>query len=224
MDFSLPADLWSSVIPISLVVGAAGGLAWDIGNAVRPSKDEPKTGIDNMLELPRIYKAKGGKWMIDLGLLGPLLVGAVGAVLLVLIVGPTPPSAEETAKGVIAANSVTHEAAQPQSSGTETEPPAEAKATEVVEEELPSKIPAVQLVVLALLGGLGGWGLLQTLTTRMSSLLDAAVGKTVDHVKAEAEKTVRGAADGLKPDELAKLVGETVKKAGGTALRPTPSG
>jgi hypothetical protein len=240
MDFSLPADLWNSVIPISVLVGAAGGLAWDIGNAVRPSKSDPKTGLDNTLELPRIYKAKNGGWAIDLGLLGPILVGAVAGVLLVLLVGPSAPSAEEAAKAVVAANTATPAGgsggggdqgptegggAQTEA-GSETAAPTPAEATKAAEENLSSEVGAAQLVILALLGGLGGWALLQTLTTKMSSLLEAAVGKTVDHASKAAEEAVlreaeaAGVADEGERKKLAKLAGKTVKEAGATALHP----
>ncbi len=145
MDFSLPADLWTSVVPIAAAVGAVGGFGWDVGNAIRASSKEPTTGLDNVIELPHGFEKTGGGYAVDLGFLGPMIVGALAGVLLVLLVGPSAPNAEEAAKALLTANTTAvstqppPNGSGPQGEGAEAATPAE--ATQAVEEQLPSSIP-----------------------------------------------------------------------------------
>lgn len=291
MDYSLSTDLWSSVVPLSLLIGAIGGLVWDIGNAVRSSGSDPKTGLDNTLEWPRGLKESDGTKTLNLGFLGPMLVGAVAGLLLVLLVGPSAPDAEEAAKAVVAVNTVAPQeeakttsgqttdanAQQGQAgaqgtagatgatgsagatganggtgptgpggggtgaqSGDNTQPPEETQtpeptptpgeATEAAEEELTSSIPATQLVLLSLLGGLGGWALLRTMTTRSSELLEAAVGRTAESAGQAGAKAVEEKAAELnigtaeEREKLAQVAGETFTETATAELRTGAKG
>lgn len=236
MDFTLPADLWPSVVLLSLLCGAAGGLVWEVGNGVRRSSTEPATGLNNSLEFPRFRKGTEARSMlIELGFLGPTFVGAVAGLLVVLLIAPSSPNAEETAKALVAVGTATPQSTSAGGAATASKSkaqapkakaaaPTPAKATATVENNLTSKVGSTELVVLALLGGLGGWGLLQTLTTRMSSLMEAAVGKALQPaVSAGAEKVEKTAEDlNLSPKKQRKLVAAAEKgfsEAAESALR-----
>jgi hypothetical protein len=238
MDYALPADFWSSVVPLALAIGAVGGLVWDIGNAVRGSTTDPKTGLDNTLELPRWHKETDGTRTFNLGFLGPIAVGAIAGLLLVLLVGPTAPNAEEAAKAVVAVSAVAPEADQggdpqaQQGGGQAAEappPPTAEEATTAAEENLDSTISQTQLVLLALLGGLSGWALLRTMTTRTSELLEAAIGRTAQSAgdaaaKAVEQKAVELEIKSSKAEELAAVASETFTEVATAELRTEAKG
>jgi hypothetical protein len=255
MDYSFSTEFWSAVIPIALLAGAAGGLIWDIGNAVHRSRSNPQTGFDNLLSLPQRQKSGEKVVAIELGFFGPMLAGAIAGVLLVLLVAPTGPSTEDAAKAVVAVSSTAPQGAgngdavEPSAGsqgtangkaggGTENpgnggsleadEPsgeainPTPAQATQVAEDNLGETISSSQLVLFALLGGLGGWALLQSLTTRLSDLLEGALGKAIQPAKQAGGEEVRQQLKELSstvPDEQVNEIVEKVEEAvGGAAV------
>ncbi len=83
-------------------------------------------------------------------------------------------------------------------------------------------------MLLALVGGLGGWALLQALTTKMSSVFEAAVGNSVKAASEAAEKKVLEMAgpagvDADKKQDLAKQAADAALQAGSTALQAEPA-
>lgn len=212
MDYSIPADLWDKIIPLSALIGAVGGLIWDVGNAIRQKGDKATTGLDNMISLPRGFHPQGAGYTIDLGFLGPMLVGAIAGILLVLLAGRTTPGANETANALVGVSGV---------AGGQTSPQAAQNAADTL---TTTQVGSVQLVILALFGGLGGWGLLQTLTTRASKLLEAAVGTALAPAQTQARKAVEQAAENLpltdpQKLQLGKAAEQAVKEAVPESLR-----
>jgi hypothetical protein len=261
VNYELPAELWSAVVPVSLLIGAIGGLIWEIGNAVRRSQSDPELGLGNTIELPRWHRTSSGRTLFELGVLGPMAIGAVSGVLLVLLVGAGGPGSEEVAKAVVTASSVTdapstattgtsntgggsqpsptdqapaggsgsgepepNEPGPTGGSGAPAEAPTAAEATEVVEEELSTSIGGVQLISLALLGGLAGWGLIQSLTTRLSDVLEAMIGKSAKRAGDVAKESILAADPNLTQAQMAQQVGEKVEAAASGEVVAEPGG
>lgn len=256
MNYELPAELWSAVVPLSALIGAIGGLIWEIGNAVRRSQADPELGLGNTIELPRCHRTKSKRSLIELGVLGPMAVGAVSGVLFVLLVGAGGPSPENVANAVVTATTVTDapqatptgspqsetkgqpspagktggreagESGSANGGGTTTESaPTPAEATEVVEEELSTSVSGVQLISLALLGGLAGWGLIQSLTTRLTDVFGGLIGKTAQSAGEEAKKTIEQAVSTAQPamlrqdvERIAEEGAEKVESAAAAAV------
>jgi hypothetical protein len=221
MDYTVSGDLWTSIIPLSLAIGAVGGLAWDIGNAIRKSASDPATGLDNIITLPSIHTPRRKSWYIELGFLGPMAVGAIAGVLVVLLVGRTGPSTEEVTPQLLTVSqtaTTTEGAAQQPQQQQQVADAAEALTTTTIDRDL--------LVVLALIGGLGGWALLQTITTRSSQLLEAAVGAALQPAAEAAANTVQQKARDMpgisteQEEELANAAREGVSEQSETLLRP----
>jgi hypothetical protein len=210
MDYSLPADLWDKVIPISAAVGAVAGFIWDVGNSIRMSNSSPATGIDNIVTLPRSWKDEGSGRNIDLGLLGPVLVGALAGVLLVLLAGRSTPGAQEAASAINkVANNVNSQ-------------PGDTK--QVAEQTLTTQITAASLFFFAALGGLSGWPLLRAMSTRTSKLVEAAVGVAYGPASREAKEAVQDVAQDMKltaaqKRKLSDAAESAVKRAAPAALR-----
>jgi hypothetical protein len=188
MDYVVSDNLWATIIPLSAAVGAVAGLVWDIGNAVRRSTTEPSTGLDNIISLPRSTRGPDGTRSIELGFLGPMAVGAVAAILVVLLAGRSAPDAEQ------AATAISEVSASTSASSEET-------AQQVAEEGLGTQIDQAILVVLAIIGGLSGWPLLQAVTTRTSKLIEAAVGVALTPAGKNASQAVEEEAASLGLDE-----------------------
>jgi hypothetical protein len=254
VNYELPAELWSAIVPLSLAIGAVGGLIWEIGNTVRRSQSDPELGLGNAIELPRWHKTSSGRTLFELGVLGSMAVGAVAGTLLVLLVAPGGPSSEEVAKAVVTANTAMTETpatgtannmgsgqSSPagQAAGGEPEPtepteptepePTERQPTEAVEEELSTSVSGVQLISLALLGGLAGWGLIQSLTTKFTEVFGGLIGKTAQSAGEEAKKTIEQAVSKAQPamsqseiERIAEEGGEKVEEAAATAVVAEP--
>jgi hypothetical protein len=73
VDYSFGKD-FGTIVLIAAAVGAVGGLVWDIANPIRRVSKEPAIGLDNRLTFPRLFRA-GQARGLDLGLLGPLIIG-----------------------------------------------------------------------------------------------------------------------------------------------------
>jgi len=211
VDYTLPTDLWDKVIPIAAAVGAIAGLIWDVGNSIRRSSTEPGTGLDNIISLPRSWKESDTARSIDLGFLGPMMVGALAGILLVLLAGRSGPGAQEaaTAIGQVSRN-VAHESAS--------------QAKEIADENLGTQVTAYSLFLFAALGGLSGWPLLSALTTRTAKLIEAAVGVAYGPASREASRAVEAEAEELdltaaQKRKLSGAAADAVKKAAPAALR-----
>lgn len=212
MDYTLPADLWDKVIPLAALVGAVAGFVWDIGNAIRRSADDPATGLDNIITLPRGSAGADGSRNLDLGFIGPMLVGAMAGILLVLLAGRSAPGAEETASAI----SQVSEAV----GGTGTSDQAET----IAESNLGTQVTAYALFLFAALGGLAGWPLLQAMTTRTSKLVEAAVGVAFEPASRSAKEAVQQTAESLNisdddKQKLADAAEQAVQKSAPAALR-----
>jgi hypothetical protein len=210
MDYTLPGDLWDKVIPLSALVGAVAGLVWDIGNSIRQSASDPATGLDNIITLPRGWKGDDGSRNLDLGLLGPILVGAMAGVLLVLLAGRSAPGAQDAASAINKVATSVNSA------------PGDTK--QIAEERLTTQITAYSLFLFAALGGLAGWPLLRAMTTRTAKLVEAAVGVAYVPAGREAREAVQEAAEDLKltaaqKEKLGKAAEHAVRKAAPAALR-----
>lgn len=210
MDYSLPADLWDKVIPLSALIGALAGFIWDVGNAIRRDESDPATGLDNIVSLPRAWKDEGGARNVDLGFLGPILVGALAGVLLVLLAGRSAPGAQDAASAI---NKVATNA---------TAAPGATK--QIAEQTLTTQITSYSLFIFAALGGLAGWPLLRAMTTRTAKLVEAAVGVAYGPASREASRAVEEKAEELdlsaeQKRKLGNAAENAVKKAAPAALR-----
>jgi hypothetical protein len=210
MDYTLPADLWDKVIPLSALVGAVAGLIWDVGNSIRQSTSDPATGLDNIITLPRGWKADDGSRNLDLGFLGPILVGAMAGILLVLLAGRSAPGAQDAAAAINKVATSVNNA------------PGDTK--QIAEDDLTTQITAYSLFLFAALGGLAGWPLLRAMTTRTAKLVEAAVGVAYGPASREAKQAVQEAAKDLKltpaeKEKLGKAAEHAVKTAAPAALR-----
>lgn len=210
MDYTLPADLWDKVIPLSAAIGAVAGLIWDIGNSIRKSATDPATGLDNIITLPRGWKGDDGSINLDLGFLGPIMVGALAGILLVLLAGRSAPGAQDAAAAI---NKV---------ASNVTASPGDTK--QIAQDNLTTQITAYSLFLFAALGGLAGWPLLQAMSSRTAKLVEAAVGVAYGPASREASEAVQDAAKALKltPTQrkhLGKAAEQAVQKAAPAALR-----
>jgi hypothetical protein len=212
MDYTLPADLWDKVIPLSALIGAVAGLIWDIGNAIRKSNSEPATGLDNIITLPRGWKADNGNRNLDLGFVGPMLVGAMAGILLVLLAGRSAPGAQDAATAIS------------QVSETVTRAAADDEAKQIAQDSFGTQITAYSLFLFAALGGLAGWPLLQAMTTRTSKLVEAAVGVAFEPASRSANEAVQAAAQSLdltedQTQQLGDAAEQAVQQSAPAALR-----
>ena len=84
-------DDFADVLELIGIAAAIGGIAGFVTSLTRPpaGRSTAVFGIDNRLRFPRLYKnkARTRTWGIDLGSLGPALVGAGGAVFAVFATG-----------------------------------------------------------------------------------------------------------------------------------------
>ena len=83
-DLTLSNDLWT-IVGLAAALGAAGGLIYDILEPLRPGKGWKADWFENVTGLPRILRNGSIEW----GFLGPMMVGAGAAILLVFLVGVT---------------------------------------------------------------------------------------------------------------------------------------
>jgi hypothetical protein len=211
MDYNLPADLWDKVIPIAAAVGAVAGLIWDVGNSLRRSSAEPATGMDNIITFPRGWKDDEGARNLNLGFIGPMAVGAMAGVLLVLLAGRSSPGAQEAATAI-------SQVSQNVANETATQ------ARGIAQKNLTTQVTAYSLFLFAALGGLAGWPLLQALTTRTAKLIEAAVGVAYGPVSREASEAVAEQAKDLnltpaQKRKLSSAAADAVKKSAPAALR-----
>jgi hypothetical protein len=233
MDYTISSDLWTSIIPLSLAIGAVGGFIWDVGNAIRKSTRDVSTGLDNIITLPSFHHPRGKSWYIELGLLGPIAVGAVAGLLVVLLVGRTGPSTEEVTPQLLTVAQATPTTNSPGQGAGANGQGAQGSPQQSQQEEVADAAEALTtttidrdfLVVLALIGGLGGWALLQTITTRSSQLLEAAVGAVIGPAGDAAAQTVqqKAAQLGIPNDQQEQLVvaaRDAVSEQSETLLRP----
>jgi hypothetical protein len=225
MNYALPADLWDKVIPLSALIGAVAGLIWDVGNAIRRSGSEPATGFDNVITLPRGWKADDGSRNLELGFLGPMLVGAMAGTLLVLLAGRSSAGGQDAATAISqVSQTVTEAPTLDQAQGYADE------AQQIVEDNLGTQITAYSLFLFAALGGLAGWPLLRAMTTRTSKLIEAAVGVAFEPASRSANEAVQAAVESLdlpasqqltevQKQQLGEAAEQAVQDSAPTALR-----
>jgi len=186
MDYSFDTD-FGTIIMIALGVGALGGLAWEIANAVRRDSNEPAIGLDNRITFPFFFRDRGRGFGLDFGFLGPLVIGAFAGAVTVLLAGRSGPDGADVVR------ELSNLAAAPESNG----------ASESAEQVLATGIDKAILYPLAFLGGIAGWALLQTLASRLSSLFEVMVEQSADATAKAVENAAQ--ATSLGDDDAAQL-------------------
>lgn len=194
MDYSFDTD-FGTIVLTAAAVGAFGGLIWDVANPIRRFSKEPATGLDNRLTLPRFKTGQGSG--LDLGFLGPMLMGAATGILLVLLGGRGGPNGQDVVAQL--ANLA---------AATGQDPSTTAAAAKTAEKALATGISKQSLYILAFVGGIAGWALLQSLSTRLTSLFEVVVKKSAETASEAAASAVRQAAarQGLALEESDPLV------------------
>jgi hypothetical protein len=173
VDYSFSKD-FETIVVLAAVAGAAGGFAWDIANPVRRFSKNPPIGLENRITFPKLFSARGTRGL-DLGFLGPLIIGALAGIVAVLVAGRSGPGGEDVVREL--ANLATAGANDPE-------------AAEKAEEALATGINKTTLYPLALLGGIAGWALLQALASRLSSLFEVVLNQSGKAASVAAEKAV----------------------------------
>jgi hypothetical protein len=178
LGYSFDKD-FETIVLIAAAVGAMGGLIWDVANPVRRFSKEPPVGLDNRLAFPRLFRA-GQTRGVDLGMLGPLIIGAGAGILVVLLGGRSGPDGDDVVRELANLAAAT---------GKDAATTEEAATT--AEQALGSQIDKPALYVLAFLGGIAGWALLQALASRLSSLFQVVVQQSAQAASQAAAAAVK---------------------------------
>jgi len=208
LDYSFDKD-FETIVLIAAAVGAVGGLIWDIANPIRRFSKEPSVGLDNRLTFPKLFRAGRRTRGLDLGLLGPLVIGAGAGILIVLLGGRSGPDGDDVVRQL--ANLATATGAD--AATTEA-------AAKKAEQALATEIDKPTLYILAFLGGIAGWALLQALASRLSSLFQVVIQQSAQAASEAAATAVKreGEKQGMQPDKTEPLA-NAAREAAATAAQ-----
>jgi hypothetical protein len=169
------------------------------------------------LTFPKLFRT-GQSRGIDLGLLGPVLIGATAGILVVLLGGRSGPDGDDVVREL--ANLA---------AATGKDPNATEAAAKTAEDALATEIDKPTLWILAFLGGIAGWALLQALASRLSSLFQVVVQQSAQAASEAAATAVEREAEkqGVGPDKsepLADAARAAVTTSAQAAMQPPGTG
>lgn len=169
MSYAYASDTLT-ILGLSAATGALGGLAWDIGYSISGRK--PSQGLENRLTLPRFVK-RGGRTSLELGFFGPLMLGAIAAIVVIFTVGRSGPDGAALLAQVAAVQD----------------------GKKVDAESLSAVVSGEIIIGLGVLSGFSAWGILQALSARLVAVAErsaeAAKAKLIASVSEDLEQ--RGA-------------------------------
>ncbi|CAN5557203.1 hypothetical protein BH10ACT11_BH10ACT11_14300 [soil metagenome] len=176
------------IVLLASLFGAIGGIAALLTR-------EPTTGqtsdIRNRLPFPRIMRFKSSsRWSsIDAGMFGPILLGAVAAVLIVFTVGAEPISADQAAAKL----------------SDTSDPSAVASAL------LVKQISYARLIVLALGAGIGATVIIRGIAASPSKIVGQVAGAASEMAGTKAAEAAKAA--GIEERDVAKIRSAAIRGA-----------
>jgi hypothetical protein len=223
LAYSFDKD-FENIVLVAAAVGAVGGLMWDVANPIRRFSKKPVAGLENRLTAPRFFKS-GETRGVDLGVLGPILLGATAGILVVLLAGRSGPDGQDVMREL---SKLAGAEAQEAAGGSAAQAAATEAAASSAEEALATKIEKPTFYVLAFLGGIAGWALLEALASRLSSLFQVVVRQSGAVVGEAAATAVTRAGqeqqvDAAKTKEIADAAREAVTKKTVALAAPEPA-
>lgn len=203
MDYTFAKD-FGTIIGMAALAGGVGGFVWDVANPIRRSQRAVMTGLENRITWPKTFKLKNSNSGLDLGFLGPLIIGACTGIVVVLVAGRSGPDGAELLRVLADVNAAEGAAAT--------------QAAKDAEAALSTGIDRATLLPYAFIGGIAGWALLQTLATRLTSAFETAGSTAATAATAAVMKAA--AADNGVSDESAARIALAVQDAAMESLAP----